>query len=203
VEKFCKKLVIGVVGGIGAGKSSVAGAFARLGCGVIDADGIGHELLEAEEVKGEVVECFGQAVLGDDGRVDRRELGRIVFSDGDKLGKLNEILHWRIAEVVERMMAEYGRRDDIKAIVLDGPLLIEAGWGKYCDKIVFVECDWAIRAERVAKKGHFDEKQLKIRENFQISLDRKAELADNVVVNNSELSALVEQVGKVFSQFGL
>ena len=202
-DNFDKKLVIGILGGIGSGKSCVAGEFEKLGCGVIDADKIGHELLERDEVKGEIVGCFGESVLGADGRINRRILGEIVFSDGDKLGKLNSIMHWRIIGCVEGVIEDYKRQDDIKAIVLDGPLLVEVGLDKYCDKLIFVECDAAIRAERVARKDCFDEKQLKMRENFQISLDSKAGLADNAVVNNSDLSDLVEQVGKIFSQFSL
>ena len=198
-----EKLVIGILGGIGSGKSSVAAEFAKLGCGVIDADKIGHELLERAEVKAEVVGCFGEAILGADGRINRRNLGEIVFSDGEKLAKLNGIMHWRIIGCVEVMMKAYNGREEIKAIVIDGPLLVETGLDKYCDKLVFVECDYEIRVSRVVKKGSFDEKELKKRENFQISLDSKSKLADNAVINNSGLSVLVEQVGRIFSQFSL
>jgi len=198
-----KKMVIGILGGIGSGKSSVAAEFGRLGCGVIDADRIGHELLNRSDVKSEIVDCFGESILGIDGRVSRRNLAEIVFSDSEKLEELNLIMHHRIIGRAEEMISEFNARDDIKAIVLDGPLLIETGLEKYCDKLIFVQCDAKIRAERVAKKGCFDKKQLKIRENFQISLDRKAKLADNVVINNSGLPFLVEQVGRIFSQYGL
>ena len=198
-----KKMVIGILGGIGSGKSAVAAEFGRLGCGVIDADKIGHQLLERADVKAEVVGCVGGVILGADGQINRRNLGEIVFSDGEKLGKLNGIMHWRIIGCVEGIIEEYNRREEFKAIVIDGPLLVETGLDKYCDKLVFVRCDYEIRALRVVKKGCFDEKELKKRENFQISLDSKAKLADNAVINNSGLSVLVEQVGKIFSQFGL
>ena len=197
------KLVIGILGGIGSGKSSVAAEFAKLGCGVIDADRIGHQLLERADVKAEIVECFGETILDADGRVKRCDLAKIVFSDGEKLGKLNGIMHRRIIGCVEVMIEAYNGRDEIKAIVIDGPLLVETGLDKCCDKLVFVECDHKIRVARVIKKGSFDEKELKMRENFQISLDSKAKLADNAVINNSGLSVLVEQVGRIFSQFGL
>jgi dephospho-CoA kinase len=83
--------------------------------------------------------------------------------------------------------------------VLDIPLLAEVGWAKRCDKLIFVDCQRQIRIDRVKKMGVFDENQIKIRENFQISLDKKARLADNVVDNNSDFSALVRQAANIFS----
>jgi len=87
----------------------------------------------------------------------------------------------------------------LKAIVLDMPLLAEVGWEKRCDKVVFVECEEGLRAERAKKAGLFDENQRRIRENFQISLDNKASLADNTIYNNSDFSELVRQVTNIFT----
>jgi len=83
--------------------------------------------------------------------------------------------------------------------VLDMPLLVEVGWAKRCDKLVFVDCKPQLRAKRAKKMGYSGEKQLKIRENFQISLDNKAAIADNIVDNNSGFSELTEQVAETFS----
>jgi dephospho-CoA kinase len=79
------------------------------------------------------------------------------------------------------------------------PLLLEVGWEKRCDRLIFVECDPQIRAERAKKMGIFDENQLKVRENSQISLDKKVGVADNIIENNSGFSALVRQVANIFS----
>ena len=87
----------------------------------------------------------------------------------------------------------------IQAIVLDVPLLLEVQWHKRCDKLVFVDCPLPLRLENAKKKGLLSEKQLKKRENFQISLDTKAEIADYIIQNNSDLSALAGQVARILA----
>ena len=82
--------------------------------------------------------------------------------------------------------------------MLDMPLLVEVGWDKRCDKLIFVDCEQKLRLDRAKKMG-FDKNQVKIRENFQISLDKKANVVDNTIENNSDFSALAQQVAKIFS----
>ena len=109
--------VIGVVGGIGSGKSTAASQFAALGCAVIDGDAIGHELLRREDVRQEVHRRWGDAVFTDAGEVDRRALAKIVFADETQLSALNRILHPRIRRrMVEQIKSFQG--EDIPAIVL-------------------------------------------------------------------------------------
>jgi dephospho-CoA kinase len=112
--------------------------------------------------------------------------------------KLNETIHPLVIERVEELIEQYKRQNQIKAVVLDMPLLVEIGWAGRCNKLIFVDCNQKIRAGR-AKKPGFDKNQLKIRENFQISLDNKLALADNTVENNSDFSAMVRQVADIFS----
>ncbi len=192
------KPIIGIIGGIGSGKSTVAAEFAKLGCKVIDADKIAHELLKKDAVKEKIVAFFGRDVVDSSGNIDRKRLGEIVFADYDKLTILNGIIHPRVIEHVEELLEQYKRQNRIKAIVLDIPLLAEIGWAGRCDRLIFVSCDQKIRAERAKKMG-FDKKQLKIREKFQISLDNKVSLADNTVENNSDFSAMVRQIADIFS----
>ncbi|OHB78121.1 MAG: dephospho-CoA kinase [Planctomycetes bacterium RBG_16_55_9] len=190
---------MGILGGIASGKTTVAREFARLGCKVIDADAIAHELLDDETVREKVVASFGQEVLDAAGKIDRKKLAGIVFADADKLSLLTEILHPLVLQRTEAMIELYGREDHIKAIVLDMPLLVEAGWAERCDRLIYVNCSQKMRVDR-AKKAGFHKKQVKIRENFQISLDNKAGLADNTIENNSDFSALVRQVADIFSE---
>ena len=193
------KPIIGILGGICSGKSTVAAEFARLGCKVIDADKIAHNLLDKKDIKDKITILFGESVLDSKGKIDPGKLAELVFADADKLSSLNEIIHPFVLERVEQLIKEYNRENQIKAIVLDMPLLMEVGWDKRCDELIFVDCKQKLRVNRAKKSGYFDENQLKIRENFQISLDKKAAIADNAVDNNSCFSALAKQVADIFS----
>ena len=192
-----EKPIIGILGGIGSGKSTVAAEFAKLGCKVIDADKIAHELLDNKSVKEKIVGLFGEAVLDSSGRIEHKKLAGVVFTCGDKLASLNRVIHPLVLERAEELIEQYNQQNQVKAIVLDMPLLVEVGWNRRCDKLIFVDCEQKIRAER-AKKKDFDKNQIKIREKFQISLDNKLSIADNTVENNSDFSALVRQIADIF-----
>jgi len=192
------KTIIGILGGIGSGKSTVAAEFAKLGCKVIDADKIAHELLDEPAVKAKIVNLFGRAILDSAGKIVREKLAEVVFTDADKLSSINEIIHPIVLQRAEELIKKYNSQNQVKAIILDMPLLVEVGWDKRCNKLIFVNCDQKLRLNR-AKKLDFDKNQVKIRENFQISLDNKANLADNIVENNSDFSALARQVTDIFS----
>ncbi|MDT8300225.1 MAG: dephospho-CoA kinase [Sedimentisphaerales bacterium] len=198
MDKIAEKPVIGILGGIGSGKSTIAAEFAKLGCKVIDADRIAHELLQEPPVREKVVGLFGQAVLDSSGKIDRRKLAEIVFADDHMLASLNRIIHPLVLQRTQEFIERFKNQNQIKAIILDMPLLVEVGWHKKCDKLIFVDCEQKLRQERAKKKG-FDKKQIKIRENFQISLDNKASLADNTIENNSDFSAIAKQVTEIFS----
>ena len=194
-----KKPIIGILGGIGSGKSTVAAEFAKLGCKVIDADKIAHELLLYKTaVKEKVVGLFGQDILDPAGKIDREKLAEVVFADARKLSLINEIIHPLVLQRAQELIKQYDCQKQVKAIVLDMPLLVEVGWDKRCDKLIFVDCEQELRLDRAKKLG-FDKNQVKIRENFQISLDNKANLADNTLNNNSDFSVLAKQVVNIFS----
>ena len=127
---MAKKPIIGILGGIASGKSSVAAAFVKLGCAVIDADDIAHDLLNDSGVKSQVINEFGTDILDSSGQVDRSRLAEIVFADEDRLSMLNEILHPLIMKRAEQLIGQYEKIENIKAIVLDAPLLVEVGWDK-------------------------------------------------------------------------
>ncbi len=199
VSTIGKKPIIGILGGIGSGKSTVAKEFGKLGCGVVDADKLAHDLLDEDGVREEIVGLFGREVCNSSGIIDRRKLADVAFADAKKLRLLNNVIHPRVMERAEALIRLYNGQSELKAIVLDIPLLAEVGWEKRCDKLIFVQCDGRLRAERAKKNGIFNENQRRIRENFQISLDNKASLADNIIYNNSDFSELVRQVANIFT----
>ncbi len=154
-------IVLGLVGRIGAGKSTVARLFARLGAHVIDADRIAHEVLREDAVKAAVAARFGPGVVGADGEVDRRGLAGLVFGDEPKhaaaLAALEAIVHPRVRG---RIAAELARLRHAAegapaggVVVLDVPLLVQAGWADACDRLVVVECAEEVRSERLAARG--------------------------------------------------
>jgi dephospho-CoA kinase len=195
VDNPTKKPSIGIIGGIASGKSTVAAEFAKLGCAVIRADAIVHEFLQEPSVRRELARRFGRSVITDAGQVDRERLAEIVFADGSRLEALNALLHPLVLRRTDELIAHYQADPQVPAIVLDLPLLVEVGWAQRCDRIVFVKCDWKRRKER----ARLSPEDIRKREKFQISLDRKAELADNTLDNNSDFSALVRQIKTVFS----
>jgi len=140
---------------VASGKSTAAAEFAKLGCVVIDADKIAHELLDNENIRSRIVGCLGQTFLDAAGRIDRGKLADIVFADAGKLAKLNDIVHPLVLAEAERLMEHYRGQTRVKAIVLDMPLLVEVGWHKRCDRIIFVDCKTKFRAARAKKNGHF------------------------------------------------
>ena len=193
------KPIIGILGGICSGKSTVAHEFAKLGCEVIDADQIAHELLERSPIREEIIDYFGPSIVNCEDRIDHNALAKDAFSSEEKLAQLNNIIHPVVLRRVEELIEQYNGVPGVKAIVLDMPLLLEVGWEKKCDVLVFVACDYDERLKRAKKKAFLDENQLQVRENFQISLDRKADIADNAVNSNSGFSALAKQVSDIFS----
>ncbi len=194
-----KKLIVGILGGIGSGKSTVAAEFAKMGCAVINADKIAHELLLNEDIRQQLIDAFGEGIAEKNGLINHAELADTVFNSDKNVARINDIIHPLVFDRTNKLIEQYKRQEKIQLIILDAPLLVEAGWVQMCDKLVFIDCDPKIRAQRAEKKGLGGEKQLKKREKFQISLDTKAKLAHYTICNNSGLSALADRVACVFS----
>jgi len=193
------KKIIGITGGIASGKSTVAAEFARLGCAVIDADAIVSDLLQDENVISDLKNALGKEITGADGKIDRYSMAGIVFKSKKNVELTNSIIHPLVFQQTELLIEKYNNSEGIKAIVLDMPLLVEVGWHKKCDKIVFIESEQAQRTRRASKKSLKNEKNLKNRQNFQISLDKKAQIAHYTIINNSDLKDLTDQVVRIFS----
>ncbi len=198
-------LVIGLVGGVASGKSLVARQFVNFGAGWLDADRAGHEVLEIDEVKQAIQDRWGDEVIGPDGKLSRPAIGRHVFGSGPATVAnrrfLEQLTHPRIGELLGRQAAILEQQGKL-ALVLDAPLLMEAGWDQFCDKTVFVEAPREVRLERARGRG-WSEAEFTAREAAQESLDVKRKRAD-VVLDNSGSPEATEQQAERFwrSLFG-
>ena len=193
------KPVIGLVGGVGAGKSTAAAAFAALGCALIDADEIGYELLAEPDVRNQLRKRWGRRVFSPDGSVNREALAEIVFQDAAQLDALNDIMQDRIGRRIAQRI-EQGQDDpDASAVVLDAAIMFEAAWDKMCTHVLFVSAPPAQRAARAAAKG-LHEKAWRRRENSQISLDTKQTKCYCSLDNSSSAAYLREQVRGIFQR---
>jgi dephospho-CoA kinase len=199
VRSTRKKPIIGLAGGIGAGKTSVARILESLGAAVIDFDRLAHEELGVQEVVAALRRWWGESVCLPEGRPDREAIAKIVFSDESELARLESLLYPRIGSRCEELVRRYVDDPDTKAVVLDAPKLFEAGLNELCDKVVFVEADWSMRVRRVAESRGWTEEEFTRRENLQKPLDMKQANADHVVKNHSGIDALQAQVERVFS----
>src|SRR5580704_10642347 len=132
---------IGITGGIASGESAVAGMLRELGFRVIDADRLGHEVIESgTRAYDEIVSEFGAGVVGPDRRIDRGKLGAIVFADAAKLARLNKIVHPRVEEEMVRQFAEWEKSGVKDAAFVEAALLVEAGYQKKLDGLVVAWC---------------------------------------------------------------
>ena len=197
-NRHAGKPVIGIVGGIGAGKSTVAAELVKLGCARIDADAIGHALLADPAVQRQIRRRWGEGVFDPQGRVDRRALGETVFADAAQLQALGAILHPRMRRRMEQQIARAQADPRVAAVVVDAAVLFEAGWDDLCTHRVFVRAPRAQRARRVRAQRGWDAPAWRRREKMQISLDKKAAKSDYIINNSSSLSCLHEQVRSIF-----
>lgn len=188
-----RPVVIGIVGGIGSGKSRVAKEFESLGAVVSDSDTEAKAALEREDVKQRIREWWGDGVFDEQGRVDRRAVAKIVFADERERQRLEGLIHPLLrdkrAALIERA-AEAGT----PAVIIDAPLLFEAGLEKECDAVVFVDAPREVRAERVKESRGWEEAELARREAAQLPLEEKRLRSTFVLRNDGKTTDLREQV---------
>ena len=194
------KPVIGLLGGIGSGKSTVSKLFASLGCAVIDADELARGAMKLPEVLAAVRAQFGAAVFKPDGTLDRPALAALVFSDPAKLATLESLTHPRVHDERARLRAIHQADPAVVAIVEDCPLLLEKKLEGDVDVLVYIEASPEVRLKRVSEKRGWTHDQLKEREKRQLGLDIKANRAQYVVENNATEAHCLTNVRRVLSQ---
>lgn len=189
-----KALKIGLTGGIGAGKSLVLKILKEKGIPVLQTDHLGHQLLEKREFSNSIVRHFGKKVLGKGGQIDRRKLGREVFQDASKRGKLNRLLH---PEILKRVRSWVRRqsRTSFPLLVVEVPLLFESGFDRFFDGVLCVSAPLDLRRKRLLKRG-LDPAEIKRWEKSQWPQSRKDRMADWVIFNQKSTKELKYAVNR-------
>lgn len=189
--KVNKKIVLGITGGFGTGKTTVAGYFRERGAKVIDADKIARYLVKpGSAVYKKIVAGFGRAVLKKNRTIDRLKLSQAVFPDRRLLNKLNRIVH---PQVVKIMKKESNSARE-KIVVLDVPLLFEAGLKPLTDKVIVVKLNRKVQLARLLKKTSLTKKEIVMRIKAQMPLSTKVRKADFVIDNSGTQNYTKKQV---------
>ena len=182
---------VGVTGGIGSGKSVVAQLFEKKGAYVIEADEVGRRAVIDPSVLSRLVESFGDEILDGWGALDRRELGRRAFLNGDTRGTLNRIVWPKLGELLEKESGEAIDTDPRRTVVIDAALLLEWGDPKdFCEVLVVVTAPEPIRIRRIVERMGLTEAEVRDRMASQLPEESKLEAADFVIKNDSDLAEL-------------
>lgn len=197
---FAGKPIIGIVGGIGSGKSFVADLFGQLGCVVINSDQQAHQAYSLDEVKRTLRQWWGDGVFDSSGEVIRAEIGKRVFHHPDQLRRLESLIHPVVRRLRDEAMQRHATDAQVKAYIWDTPLLYEVGLDRECDAVVFVDAPRELREERVRRTRGWLPGELDRREKSQLPLDKKAELAQYRVVNTADAASTRRQVEAVLSR---
>ena len=170
---------------------------------MITADEFGHEALRQADIRAQVVQRWGRQVVDEHGEVSRKKLGDIVFADERERRALEALVFpWIERRLREEM--EAARSDPrYSLIVLDAAIMLETGWSRICDRLVYVDAPRDLRLRRMAEKRGWNEKEVAARESAQMSLEEKRGWADDVLDNSGSLAQLAEQVDNLLRQWGL
>jgi dephospho-CoA kinase len=189
-------LVIGIVGGVASGKSLIAKQLEDCGAKVLDADRVGHEVLNQKEVKEAIRDRWGDRVFDTQGGVDRRAIAEIVFaappSGFPELNFLEQLTHPRIKLALRNQLDTLAAQGT-KVAVLDAAVMIKSGWDQICDKILFIDVPYPVRLNRAKQRG-WTEAALVQREASQVPLETKRARADQTIDNSGTLEQTREQV---------
>jgi dephospho-CoA kinase len=192
-------LLVGLTGGIATGKSTVAAMFRELGCEVINADLLAREVVEpGEPACQEIVATFGEAILGPDGRLDRKALADLVFADPARRRRLEEITHPRIRERLAARLADLSARGFEGIVLFDAAVIVESGGYRSMDRLVVVVADEAAQVARQAGRDRASPAEALRRIRSQLPLADKVRLADYVIDNSGDLETTRARVAEVY-----
>ncbi len=197
---YAGKPIIGIAGGIGSGKSFIAGLFGQLGCLVISADEQIRQAYREDRILRTLRQWWGNAVFDESGKVNRKAIGAIVFANEAQRKRLENLLHPVVSQARIKAMEAAADDAQVLAFVWDIPLLFEVGLHTQCDAIVFVEAPLEQRISRVKQTRGWDAQELARRENLQMPLDNKLRMSNYMLQNTADVGFARRQVENVLNQ---
>lgn len=194
-------LKIGLTGSIAVGKSYVLSILRELGCVTFDADKIAHSVMEpGRAAYADIEREFGREVMGGDGAIDRAKLGAIVFADAARRKRLNEIVHPRVIEEQNRLLAEVESADPAAIAVIDAALMIESGGYKRFDKLVVVYCDRETQINRLMRRNQIPREDAERRVAAQMPSEEKRRYADYEIDTSGAMEVTRQRVIEVYQE---
>jgi dephospho-CoA kinase len=192
-------LRVGLTGGLASGKTFVGEALAQLGCHVIRADDLGHQvLLPGGEAYDAVVDEFGREILDGEGMIDRRRLAALVFDNPERLRKLNGLVHPPVVGREREMEEEIARCDPRAITVVEAAILVETGSDKRFDKLIVAVCTSEQQLERAMRRSSYTKEEVMARLSRQLSLEEKVKVADYTIDTSGSKERTLEQVRQVY-----
>ncbi len=192
-------LKVGLTGGLACGKSFVGQALAALGCHLIEADQLGHEvLLPGGQAYADVVREFGQGILDAGGTIDRKRLAAEVFGKPERLEALNRLVHPHVFGRERKLIDDYAKTDPHGIVVVEAAILIETGNYRNFDRLILVECDERQQIERSMKRDHTDREEVLSRLRRQMPLAEKRKFAHYVIDTSGSKEDTLRRVREVY-----
>ncbi len=192
-------LLVGLTGGIATGKSTVSAMFAHLGAKVVDADLLAREVvMPGQPAHAQIVKEFGPDVLQEDGALDRKRLGALVFADAQKRKRLEELTHPAIRVRQQRILSVYEEEAFDGIVIWDAALLVESGGAKGMDRVVVVTADPAAELRRLVERDGFSEEEARGRMASQMPLAEKVKVADYVIDNSGSRAETERRVRELY-----
>jgi dephospho-CoA kinase len=185
--------IIGLTGGIGSGKSTVARLLEEMGAVIVDLDKVGHEALKQKEAREKLVSEFGEGILNNGGDIDRARLGAIVFNDSKALSRLNRIVHPIIDDIVKTKVAGY-LREGVEVVVLEAAAMLDAGRSSQVDEVWVTIAPESVVLERLAGRTGYSEAEAKARIKSQMTGEERVKQADVVIDTDCTLDELKTRV---------
>ena len=189
-----KRIVLGVTGSFGSGKTTVARILGFYGAKLIDADNIAHRVINpGTKAYKKIVDLFGRGIIQKDSKVDRKKLARAVFNNKNLLKRLNSIVHPQVIRIINKRI----KKTAVGIVILDAPLLLEAGLKGIVDKLIVVKTNREKQIKRIRAKTSLSRQDILKRIRCQIPLRAKARLADFVIDNSGKITETKKKLERI------